>query len=266
MRLLFSITNFLYLALALFCALQGNPFYQAVQAETIPIATPSWSMDTEKMNIAVLTIDYTTNELRQAYFMQEMSCQHPLSDQTIITHARMALNNTAIGDLMDTTLQANGLLAESLDWTGELLSWQVHLGDFTANALLHPCTGNVIFAGESIWTGQGERPYPRNPLPTQSLLHLATAITLPTTLTMIEPPLLITQTATDAWAEIADLNLVHDLTQQPFAALAFLYRPATGYVDPAEELAAAEWIFILYSEPLPLAQTQFEHYLPLIRQ
>ncbi len=266
MRLLFSITTFLCLTLTILCAPQENLFYQTIHAQTIPPATPTWLIDAEKMNIAVLTVDYTSNALQQAYFMQEMPCQQPLSDQMIITHARTALSNTATGHLIDTTLQANGRLAESLDWVDELLSWQVHLGDFTADALLHPCTGHVIFAGESIWAGQGERPYPRNPLPVQSLLHRATAITPPPTLITIKPPLQITQTATEAWAEIADLNLVHDLAQQPFEVVAFLYRPATGYVDLAEELAKAQWIFILYSKPHLLAQSKLEHYLPLIRQ
>jgi|GEM_PF-5384453 len=266
MRLLFSTTTLLCLLFVVFCVPQKTTFYQLAHAQTIPPPTPPWFIEPGKMNIAVLMVDYKDSELQQAYFMQEEPCQQPLSAQTIITNARRALSNTITGDLIDTTLQTNGLLAESLDWESAFMAWQVHLGDFTANALLHPCTGNVIFAGESIWAGYGERPYPHNPLPAQALLHLSEVITPPLGLATIEPSTFITKTAVDAWAEIANLNLVHDLARQPFQTVAFLYRPATGYVDPAEELAEAQWIFILYSEPATLGQTNFAHYLPLIRQ
>ncbi len=266
MRLLFSTTLLLCLALAICCAPQENFLYPSAKAQTIPQPTPSWTLDANKMNIAVLTVDYSTNALQHAYFMQEPSCLQPLSTQTIITQARAALSNTATGDLIDTTLQANGLLAESVDWADEFMNWEVHLGDFTANALLSPCTGNVVFASESIWTGYGERPYPRNPLPAQSLVHLAETSPPPLALTPLEASQLITDTLPDAWAAIADLNLVHDLSQTPYSALAFLYRPATGYVDPLEELEEAQWIFVLYTEARPQAQGEFKIYLSLIRQ
>ena len=77
---------------------------------------------------------------------------------------------------------------------------------------------------------------------------------------------LITDTVVAAWSTIADLNLLHDLAHRPFKVVALLYRPAMGYLDPAQELAQAEWILIAYTEPTPRAQMQFEHYLPLVRQ
>ena len=59
---------------------------------------------------------------------------------------------------------------------------------------------------------------------------------------------------------------VHDLAEQPFKTLAFLYRPAIGYIDPAEELAQAEWIFIVYTNPSSRTQSNIEQYLPLIQK
>lgn len=239
---------------------------QAVLAGTVP-PTPisAWALDSTQSNIGVFIVDYAGVEVKQAYFLQEPPCGEPLSAQTIITYARSAISTTLTGQRLDVTVQAGGMLAESLESADEFVTWSVHLGDFTGSALLHPCTGNVIFAGESIWAGHGVRTYPRAPLPTESLQTLPDAITPPQSLATVTHTEWMTMTAEAAWVGIAKLNLLHDLTQQPFKTLAFLYRPAVGYLDPSEELAQAEWIFIVYTNPQPRSQRTIEQYLPLIR-
>lgn len=268
---LLIVTAFLCLTWTALCGAGENSFQRSAKAGTVPptpaaTPTPSWSIDPMQTNIAVLTLSYATAQLQQAYLVQEATCTTPLTEQALIVAARAALSNTATGDLIALTTQAGGSLAESLEQQGEFHAWHVHLGDLTASVLLSPCTGNVIFAGESIWASHGTRPYPRDPLPAPTLLHLSSIITPPQSLTIVGQSEALTLTAEAAWSKLADLNLVHDLAQHPFKILAFLYRPATGYVEPAEELAQAEWVFLIYRAPLPRAQSRVEQYLPLIRQ
>lgn len=267
MRNLFSVAIVLWFFFALFYIplLASSPLM--VLAETVPPnPTPSWTIDSKQTNIGVFIVDYAGVEVKQAYFLQEPPCGEPLSVQTIITNARTAISTTLTGQRLDVTVQAGGTLAESVEPTDEFVTWSVHLGDFTGSVLLHPCTGNALFAGESIWAGHGVRTYPREPLPAESLQTLTNAVAPPPSLASVAHTDFMTITAEAAWARIANLNLLHDLTEQPYKTLAFLYRPAVGYVDPAEELAQAEWIFIVYTNPSPRTQSTIEQYLPLIRQ
>lgn len=269
---LLMVSVFFCLSWATLWGPQGNLLPPLAHAGTVPptptvtiTPTATWSIAPTQTNIAVLTLSYATAELQQAYLIQETTCSGPLTEQALMLTARAALSNTATGKRIALTTQAGGSVAETVEQQGELPAWSVHLGDFTASVFFSPCTGNVIFAGESIWAGQGIRPYPRNPLPAPTLLH-TTTITYPSSLTTIGQSEFLTLTAEAAWAKVADLNLVHALAQQPFKTLAYFYRPATGHVDPAEELAQAEWIFILYPTPAPRTQSKVEQYLPLIRQ
>jgi hypothetical protein len=268
---LLLVTGFLSLIWAALCGPGEGSFYQSVQAGTVPptptvSATPEWSAEPVPTNIVVLTVSYTTAQLQQAYLFQESDCTEALTNHALLITARTALSNTATGERIAIVTEAGGSLAETLDQQADLYSWYVHLGNFTARAFLSPCTGKVLFAGESIWAGQGMRPYPRNPLPASALVQLSTLITAPQTFITIGQTDFLTLTAEAAWNQIANLNVVHDLAQQPYKALAYFYRPATGYVDPAEELARAEWVFILYRTPSPRAQGRSAYYLPLIRQ
>lgn len=223
-------------------------------------------MTTTATNIATFIIDYAGTTLKEAYLLQDPSCERPLTETILVTNARAAISNTLTGHRLNFTLQAGGKPAETLAWPQALFSWSLYLGDFSAQALVAPCSGQVIFAGESIWMGEGARPTLHTPISPSLLLRLPTAIPLPAPLTTVASPDWVTDTVAAAWSTIADLNLLHDLAHQPFKVMALLYRPATGYVDPAQELAQAEWIVMVYTEPTPRAQTQFEHYLPLVRQ
>ena len=267
MRNLFSVAIVLWFFFALLYTplLASSPLM--VLAGTVPpTPTPSWTIDTKQTNIGVFVVDYASAKVKQAYFQQEPPCSEPLSVPNMITNARAAISTTLTGQRLDVTVQAGGTLAESLEPADEFLAWSVHLGDFTGSALLHSCTGNVLFAGESIWAGHGVRTYPREPLPAESLQTLPDAVAPPQSLATIAHTAWMTMTAEAAWARIAPLNFLHDLAEQPFKTLAFLYRPAIGYIDPAEELAQAEWIFIVYTNPSSRTQSNIEQYLPLIRQ
>lgn len=239
----------------------------SVQAETVPpVPTPAWSIDPAQRNMALFILDYAGAAVKDAYFWQEPPCQPTLSVPALTLHARDALTSTQTGAQMALIVNAGGRLPEIATWTGEFFDWTLHLGDFTARALLTPCHGEPVFAGESIWMGHGVRPFPRHPLPATALLRLPTHVPPPPTLATVAQTEGMTITAEAAWVTIADLNLLHDLAQQPFDTLAFLYRPATGFVDPSAELAHAEWVFIVYREPMPRAQTPADYYLPLIHQ
>lgn len=267
MRILFGVATVLFLSLWAFCAPTTIWLQPSTLAQTLPPSpTPSWQMTTTATNIATFIVDYAGATVKEAYFLQDPACATPLTATRLITNARTAISNTVTGQRMAVTLSASGQIAESVGWPQDLFSWSVYLGDFSAQALLAPCSGQVIFAGESIWMGHGVRPTLHTLIAPAALLHLPTAIPLPPTLTTLASAGLITDTVVAAWSTIADLNLVHDLAHQPFKVVALLYRPAMGYLDPTQELAQAEWILIVYTEPTPRAQTQLEHYLPLIRQ
>lgn len=266
MRILFAtaiMLGFSWLALSA----GGGTGIAAVHAETVPPApTPAWRVDPGQHNTAVLILDYAGRALKAAYFFQEPTCQPTLATATLTLNARNAFSNTLTGAQMAHILQAGNRLPEMVTWAGEFFDWSIHLGDFTAKALLTPCRGEPIFAGESIWMGEGVRPFPRQALPASALVRLATNVPPPPTLATVAQTEGMTVTALMAWTSIADLNLVHDLAQPPFDTQAFLYRPATGFVDPHDELAHAEWIFIIYRAPTLRAQTPNDYYLPLIRQ
>lgn len=267
MRILFGVATVLFLSLWAFCVPTTVWLQPSTQAQTLPPSpTPSWPITTTATNIATFIVDYAGTTLKEAYFLQDPACATPLTETRLITNARTAISNTVTGHRLAFALSAGGQLAESFEWPQDLFSWSVYLGDFTARALLAPCSGQVIFAGESIWMGHGVRPPLHTPIAPAALLHLPTSIPLPPTLTTMTSADVITDTVVAAWSTIADLNLVHELAHQPFQVVALLYRPTTGYIDPAQELAQAEWILIVYTEPTPRAQTQFEHYLPLVRQ
>lgn len=269
MRVLLGVVTFFWLSLMALCAPNNAALYQTAQAGTVPApSTPpaTWTVDPERVNIGIFVVDYPQRTLQQAYFFQETPCVEPLADELIITNARAAFSNTLTGERIALTIEAGGMIAESLHWEAQFLAWAVHLGDFTGKALVAPCSGNVLFAGESIWSGQGVRPYPNRPLPPASLIQLSTSITPPQSLALIEQSAGMTMSATTAWSAIADLNLLHALAQQPVTTHAFLYRPATGYVEPAAELAQAQWIFIVATASLLSPPNRTELYLPLIRQ
>lgn len=267
MRILFGVAIVLFLSLWACCAPTTVWLHPSVQAQTLPPSpTPSWQITTTATNIATFIVDYAGTTVKEAYFLQDPACATPLTETLLITKARAAVSNTVTGQRLAFALSAGGAIAESWRWPQDLFSWSVHLGDFTAQALLASCSGQVLFAGESIWMGHGVRPYLRAPISPSALLHLPTRLPLPSALTPLTSSDPMTGTLEAAWSAIADLNLLHDLAQQPFHVAALLYRPATGYLDPAQELAQAEWVVIVCTEPTARAQTQFEHYLPLIRQ
>lgn len=267
MRILFGVAFGLFLALWAFCAPPKAWPQPSTQAQTLPpIPTASWQITTTTTNIATFIVDYAGTTVKEAYFLQDSACGTALAETLLITNARAAISNTKTGRYMALTLHAGGKIAESTRWDQDLFSWSTYFGDFMAQALLAPCSGQVIFAGESVWMGQGVRPALHTPLPMTDLVSLPTNIALPPALTIIAGPISMQRPVEDAWRLISNLNLVHDLAQQPFKVIALLYRPATGYVDPAQEMAKAEWIFLVYTGPTPRAQTQFEYYLPLVRQ
>lgn len=244
-----------------------NSWVAATHAQTVPPApTPAWNIDPNQNNLAIFIVDYAGDAVKEAYFLQEPSCPTALPATTLRINARSAISNTLTGGQLALALQAGSRLPETTTWFGALFAWSLHLGDFTAQTLLTPCLGQPIFAGESLWMGQGVRPFPRQPLPATTLSRLPTQIPPPAVLTTVDQTEWMTITAEAAWSTIADLNLLHDLAQQPFAAHAFLYRPATGYLNPLEELEHAEWVFIVYRKPLNRAQLPDEYYLPLIHQ
>ncbi|MCE7987740.1 MAG: hypothetical protein DYG89_41785 [Caldilinea sp. CFX5] len=244
-----------------------NRWASAAYAQTVPPApTPAWNIDPNQNNLALFIVDYAAEGVKEAYFLQEPPCQSALPTTTLTLNARAAISNTLTGGYLAFALQAGSRLPETTTWFDALFAWSIHLGDFTAQALLTPCLGQPIFAGESLWMGQGVRPFPRQPLPAAALTRLPTPVPPPAALATVAQTEWMTITAETAWSAIADLNLLHDLAQQPFATHAFLYRPATGYADPLEELAHAEWVFIVYRGPLNRAQIPDEYYLPLIHQ
>lgn len=265
------LSAFLIATVLAFLLLAGQvadqPGTPVVYAETVPpVPTPAWRIDPNQNNMAVLIVDYAGSTVKEAYFLQEPACQSALPAATLTLNARTALSGTITGDQLALALEAGSRLPERMSWSGPFFAWSLHLGDFTAQALLTPCLGQPLFAGESIWMGHGVRPFPHHPLPATALTRLPTRLPPPATLATVAQTEWMTITAAMAWSAIADLNLLHDMAQQPYATHTFLYRPATGYVDPRKELAHAEWVFIIYHE-LPLrTQRPIAQFLPLICQ
>lgn len=262
---------FLIVTLLGFTLLAGqateNPWRSAVRAETVPpVPTPAWQIDPNQHNIALFIVDYASAEAKEAYFLQEPSCQTALPATTLTLNARTAISNTMTGGLLARAIETGSRLPESVTWIGPFFHWSVQLGNFTAQVRLTPCLGQPIFAGESIWMGHGVRPFPHQPLPATALTRLPTRLPPPAALATVAQTEGMTITAEAAWSTIADLNLLHDMAEQPFATQAFLYRPATGYVDPHEELAHAEWVFLVYREPAQRAEIPDNYYLPLIQR
>lgn len=262
---------FLITTIVSFLCLAGqaadNSWASAAHAQTVPPApTPAWRIDPNQSNLALFIVDYAGDAVKEAYFFQEPSCRTALPATTLTLNARAAISNTLTGKYLAQALQAGSRLPEKTTWLDALFAWSIHLGDFTAQTFMTPCLGLPIFAGESLWMGHGARPFPRYPLPANALTRLPTQVPPPATLATVAQTEWMTVTAKAAWSTIADLNLLHDIAQQPFATHAFLYRPATGYVDPVEELAHAEWVFIVYRGPLNRTQIPDEYYLPIIHQ
>lgn len=242
-----------------------KPWASPVQAETVPpVPTSAWNIDPNQRNMALFIVDYAGAAVKEAYFLQEPPCPTALPVPTLTLKARTTISNTLTGGQLALAIKAGSQLPERVTRFGPFFDWSIHLSDFTARALLTPCLGEPIFAGESIWMGHGVRPFPRQPLPATALTRLSTRVPPPTALATVAQTEGMTITAEAAWSTIADLNLLHDITEQPFATQAFLYRPATGYVDPQEELAHAEWVFLVYREPAARTQRPDSYYLPLI--
>lgn len=262
---------FLIVTLFGFMLLAGQatdkPWHSAVRAETVPpVPAPTWQIDPNQHNMALFIVDYAGVEAKEAYFLQEPPCQTVLPTATLTLNARAAISNTLTGEQLALAIEAGSRLLERATWSGPFFDWSIHLSDFTARTLLTPCLGQPIFAGESIWMGHGIRPFLRHPLPATALTRLSTRVPPPAALATVAQTEGMTITAEAAWSTIADLNLLHDMAEQPFATQAFLYRPATGYVDPREELIHAEWVFLVYREPTQRAQIADDYYLPLITQ
>ncbi|MEZ4866239.1 MAG: hypothetical protein R3C14_33285 [Caldilineaceae bacterium] len=270
MRILFSTVLWLGLFIASFAYVVLPTARQTALAGTIPNQPPAstvWQIDPTQMNIGIFVLDYATLTLHDAYFLQEPACTQRIANEVLAANAHTALTGTATGTLIQTVTEAGGTLYETADAAGDFYAWHINLGDYTAQALLHPCTGHPIFVGETIWAGHGLRPYPTHSLTSTLLVQLSTAITTPQAVTLLEQSAAMTVSAESAWGAIANLNLVHDLAHDPaFKTIAFLYKPATGYVDPALELAEAEWVFIIYCLPTPTPAHPANLYLPLVQQ
>ena len=230
-------------------ALDGN----ATPVNSIP--TPGWFINPSQSNIGIFVLDYQTLAFRAAYFTKQEPCgsnRQPVSEEELQERAGGLFN--AVGKnwsrrvITDDKGNEQSELAFKTTLAGDLAVLDLPPGDFGGFAVLHRCSGLVIYAGSILYMGKGEQLFPANPINPDVLTHKKTSINSPQRVDVIFGPYvghIEKESGLSAWNSIQDLNFVQDLAVSPYDVLVYLYPRTVGVFNPDD----AEWVIFVQRKP-----------------
>ena len=218
----------------------------------------SWDIDPQLDNLAILVLDYQSLQLQAVYFTRQESCsssRQPVSDEELLANASEIFN--AAGDNWSRRMvtddygnQRTELVFKTYP-AGDLTVLEMEAGDFGGFAVLHRCSGMVLYAGSTVWDGTGEQLYAPDPI---NLAELA-----PTEKSPAQPEAVRTLTGTYVnakeaergqaiWSSVQDLNIVQDLAKSRYDVLVYLYPRSVGMFNPGN----ASWVIFvqMHSQPV----------------
>lgn len=262
-----GITKYITLLLGTLClvflvACNGS----AATQSTLPTATvrvsrePEWFFPDHVSNIAIFVVDYQTLELETAYTMWQTQCSElrpPVSDEELKQRASGLFN--ALGDswgcrIDETTGECTDLGFE-VSHTGDFAILELDPSDFGGFAVLHPCSGLVVYAGSIIWAGTGAQFFPAVPTYFDISERATEKASPPRALDVVigpggTPDESGEKNGMAAWNSIKDRRLVYELASRPYSVLVYLYPRGVGVFQPEY----ADWVIFVHQGTSP---TQF---------
>jgi hypothetical protein len=221
------------------------------QADRGLLDTP-WNIDSSSFNFALVTLDYQTMAVKEAFFAKQNKCsdRRPrLSEREVASRGSAFFSS--IGDYWPRHVVAGE--NETLEIAFEPYSiGQVEVlymspADFGGIAFLHSCSGLVLFAASTIYMGRGEHLYPAVNLPRAALEEVSDELPPPTGLQLDFRPIKQMRDEgkrREAWKVASSLNLVHDFARLPYSVFIYRYFRTEGESDPR----TAEWWVVLQTD------------------
>jgi hypothetical protein len=215
------------------------------------LTTSAWFIEPSLSNVAIITVDFSSLELKAAYFIKQEPCDKrfpPPGDQELTAPASRIFN--AVGTGWTSRISKQGKeLAFDVSRVGDFAVLEIPPVDFGGAAISDRCSGLVLYAGSIVWSGLGEQIYPAVPLRSDALQRKATKILPPQTIDIVigVGANANTDSGMAAWESIANLNLVQEMASSPYTVLVYLYPRTVGMFDPAQ----ADWIIFVHRGPPP---------------
>ncbi len=255
LRSIYPVTVIFGAACSGFKQTPGIPTPVKQTAPTSTVVKPSWHIDPALSNIAIIVLDYQTLEFESAYFPQQEPCsssQPPLSDEELAARAGSVFDAAGSGGphIIITDDQGNheGNLDFKIKYVGDFAIFEKYPGDFGGFAVLHRCSGSVLYSGSIVWMGTGEQIYPEKPINPGELSHQNTPLLFSENVDVVIGPYALNvreETGITAWMSVQDLNIVQELAQSPYEVLVYLYPRTVGMFDPA----TAKWVVFVQRNP-----------------
>ncbi len=200
---------------------------------------PVASVRSDSSSFAVITLDFQTLQLKNAYVTYHQACDahhQPVSDDE--------LQSKAIRFFAATDEYGSGPFMVS--HVADFAVLERPPVDFGGVAVFDPCSGLVLFAGNIVWAGRGGQVYPADPIPADRLQRTSNQAPPPSTIGVAGTQFPADQKdALAAWDSVRDLNLVNDLAVPPYSVAVYLYPRTVGDFDPA----AADWVILIHHDP-----------------
>ena len=194
------------------------------------------------------------NNYIAAYFTRQEPCGpgHPEVSEEILRERAGGIFN-AVGQYWPRRVITDDEgEREELDFStkivGDLAILEIPPGDFGGFAVLHRCSGLVLYAGSIVWSGTGEQFYPAEPIRADALLRQKKPVSSPKKMDIIIGPDVYSvenERGIDAWNSVQDLNIVQDLAASPYEVLIYLYPRTVGEFNAAN----ASWVVFVQRNP-----------------
>jgi hypothetical protein len=224
---------------------------QSAAGDTGSDEQPTWRLDPDVFNMAVIVYDYQSLKMKQVYLQRCAKCgeHNLLKDQSDLVKAGEYFFSAVAGWPEHREIKrsddSRGPFDGVLRFGSIAVLWQSP-SDMGAIALVHSCSKVVLFAATTTWMGRGEHLYPAATLPLESIRLLDSTAAPPDSLNLniMGFKMRDEETRQKVWSLASHLNIVHDFAQRRYFAWVYPYFRTVGDSDPR----TAEWWVVVQSE------------------
>ncbi len=206
-------------------------------------------------NIGIIVLDFQTLQLQRAYLSVQTPCDElnlPVDDEELALRAGglfSAVRRDWPRRILEDEEGVREELAFETSHKGDLALLELLPGDFGGFAVLHRCSGLVVYAGSIVWMGTGQQLYPAMPIDPGALKRTwRHQVPPPEQIDVMIGPYARGAEAEGlaAWRSIQNLNFVQDLASGPYSVLVYLYPRSVGAFAPAH----ANWVIFVHRHPV----------------
>ncbi len=219
-------------------------------------SAPIWYIDPALSNIGIIVLDYRTLHINAVFIVKQDPCSASLpgaSDDELRASASGIFNAVGRHWSRGTVTPENrghpDLLGFETKLVRDLAILELPPENVGGVAVLHRCSGLVIFAGSIIRGGRGDLFYPSNPIISSAFVRNKSTINPPLNIDVVTDPAISFGAEEDglkAWAAIQDLNIVQELAAAPYDVFIYLYPRSVGEFKPENAL----WVIFEHLYPV----------------